>query len=68
MDHENLGGKPDDGRVAQCRRPGVGLSADDDQMISMRYARNLVEGHGLAWNPGERVEGYADPLQTCVMA
>ncbi|MCB0243221.1 MAG: hypothetical protein KDI12_07395, partial [Anaerolineae bacterium] len=28
---------------------------DDDQMISMRYARNLAEGHGLVWNPGERV-------------
>jgi hypothetical protein len=23
----------------------------DDAMISMRYARNLVEGHGLVWNP-----------------
>ena len=33
---------------------------DDDQMISMRYARNLVDGHGLVWNPGERVEGYTN--------
>jgi len=41
---------------------------DDDQMISMRYARNLVDGHGLVWNPGERVEGYSNPLWTLVMA
>jgi hypothetical protein len=33
---------------------------DDDQKISMRYARNLAEGHGLVWNPGERV-GTAKP-------
>ena len=41
---------------------------DDDQMISMRYARNLAEGHGLVWNPGERVEGYSNFLWTLVMA
>ncbi len=33
---------------------------NDDQMISMRYARNLAEGYGLVWNPGERVEGYSN--------
>ncbi len=41
---------------------------DDDQMISMRYARNLVEGNGLVWNPGEYVEGYTNFLWTLVMA
>ena len=41
---------------------------DDDQMISMRYARNLADGHGLVWNPGERVEGYSNPLWTLLMA
>ena len=41
---------------------------DDDQMISMRYARNLAEGSGLVWNPGERVEGYTNFLWTLVMA
>ncbi len=30
----------------------------DDTFISLRFARNLVEGHGLVFNPGERVEGY----------
>ncbi|MBX3219948.1 MAG: hypothetical protein KF795_05465 [Labilithrix sp.] len=41
---------------------------DDDMMISMRYARNLAEGQGLVWNPGERVEGYTNFLWTVVMA
>lgn len=41
---------------------------DDDQMISMRYARNLADGHGLVWNPGERVEGYTNLLWIVVMA
>jgi arabinofuranosyltransferase len=41
---------------------------DDDQMISMRYARNLVEGHGLVFNKGERVEGYTNFGWTLIMA
>jgi hypothetical protein len=41
---------------------------DDDQMISMRYARNLVEGQGLVWNAGERVEGYSNFGWVMVMA
>jgi arabinofuranosyltransferase len=34
----------------------------DDSFISFRYARNLVEGEGLVFNPGERVEGYTNFL------
>jgi hypothetical protein len=34
----------------------------DDAFISMRYARNLVAGAGLVYNPGERVEGYSNFL------
>jgi hypothetical protein len=41
---------------------------DDDQMISMRYARNLAEGQGLVWNAGERVEGYTNFGWVLVMA
>ena len=41
---------------------------DDDMMISMRYGRNLAEGHGLVWNPGDRVEGYTNFLWTVLMA
>ena len=40
----------------------------DDAMISMRYARNLVDGHGLVWNPGQYVEGYSNFLWTLWMA
>jgi len=32
----------------------------DDAYISFRYARNLALGHGLVFNPGERVEGYSN--------
>jgi hypothetical protein len=35
----------------------------DDAMISMTYARNLVEGLGLNWaRQGEPVEGFTHPL------
>jgi hypothetical protein len=40
----------------------------DDAFISFRYARNLVEGHGLVWNPGEAVEGYTNFLWVLAMA
>lgn len=30
----------------------------DDAFISLRYARNLLDGQGLVFNPGERVEGF----------
>ncbi len=46
-----------------------GFTLFDDAMISMRYARNLAEGHGLVWNPGEpRVEGITNLLWTLAMA
>jgi hypothetical protein len=41
---------------------------DDDQMVSMRYARSLASGDGLVWNPGEHVEGYTSLGWTLVMA
>jgi len=40
----------------------------DDAYISFRYARNLIEGNGLVFNPGERVEGYTNFLWTVLMA
>ena len=40
----------------------------DDAMISMRYAWNFSHGQGLVWNPGERVEGYTNLLQTLIMS
>lgn len=40
----------------------------DDAYISFRYARNLVEGNGLVYNAGERVEGYTNFLWTMLSA
>jgi hypothetical protein len=40
----------------------------DDAYISYRYAHNLVEGYGLVFNPGERVEGFSNLLWTLIMA
>jgi hypothetical protein len=40
----------------------------DDAMISMTYARNLVEGYGLNWaRQGAPVEGFTHPLWTALM-
>jgi hypothetical protein len=40
----------------------------DDAYISYRYARNLVNDHGLVFNPGERVEGFSNPLWVLLTA
>jgi hypothetical protein len=34
----------------------------DDSLISLRYSRRLLDGQGLTWNDGERVEGYTNLL------
>ncbi len=34
---------------------------EDDAYITLRYAANLIDGHGPVFNPGERVEGYSNP-------
>jgi len=33
---------------------------EDDAFISFRYAKNLADGQGLVFNPGERVEAYSN--------
>ena len=40
----------------------------DDAFISFRYVRNLVDGHGLVFNPGEYVEGYTNFLWVIELA
>jgi hypothetical protein len=40
----------------------------DDSYITFRYARNLVQGVGFVYNPGERVLGTTTPLYTLAMA
>lgn len=45
-----------------------GVEAIDDAYISLRYARNLVRGAGLVYNPGEFVQGYTNFLWVLIMA
>jgi arabinofuranosyltransferase len=40
----------------------------DDSLIVARYAERLIEGHGLTWTDGERVEGYSNLLWTISIA
>ena len=40
----------------------------DDAYITFRYARNVAEGHGFVYNPGEPVLGTTTPLYTALLA
>jgi hypothetical protein len=41
----------------------------DDAFISLRYARHLLDGHGLVWNVGDApVEGYSNFAYVLVAA
>ena len=50
--------------LAWLKQPGQ----YDDAFIYLRYARNLVEGNGWAFNPGEAVNGTTGPLNTICTA
>ena len=41
---------------------------NDDAFISFRYAKNFVNGLGLVFNAGERVEGFTNFLWTIIIA
>src|SRR5437899_1289235 len=41
--------------------------AQDDAFIQFQYAAHLVQGRGLVWLTGERVEGYTSFLWTLFM-
>ncbi|HWA88365.1 MAG TPA: hypothetical protein VG710_19210 [Opitutus sp.] len=40
----------------------------EDYFITLRSSRNLVEGHGLVFNPGERLHTFTSPLGVLVPA
>lgn len=40
----------------------------DDAYITFRYARNLLDGHGLVFNPGQAVLGTTTPVYAALMA
>lgn len=44
------------------------LGPVDDAFITFRYARHLAAGEGLAFNAGERVEGYSSLSWTLLLA
>ncbi len=46
----------------------IGPAVIDDAFIPMRYARQLLAGHGLVYNPGEAVEGYTSFAWTVLLA
>lgn len=45
----------------------IGVRADD-AYITYRYARNLIQGHGFVFNPGEYVLGTTAPLHGLLLA
>jgi arabinofuranosyltransferase len=45
-----------------------GAGPFDDDFICYRYARNLIEGHGLVFQPGEVIEGFTNPLWVLLVA
>lgn len=40
----------------------------DDVFITYTYSRNITQGYGFVFNPGERVQGTTTPLYTLLMA
>lgn len=54
--------------VAAVARAAGLATVNDDAFISFRYAQQFLEGHGLVYNPGERVEGYTNFLWTVIVA
>lgn len=52
---------------ASARDISAHARGTDDAYVSYRYALNWVQGHGLVFNPGERVEGYTNLLYTLLM-
>ena len=54
--------------IALTARLVPGERTVDDAYITFRYARNLLEGRGFVYNPGERVLGTTTPLYTLLLA
>lgn len=52
--------------ASACR--DIGNFLEDDSLISLRYSERLLEGKGLTWTDGERVEGYSNLSQVLLVA
>jgi hypothetical protein len=56
-------------RTSLVTTDGRTFTLFDDAMVSMRFARNFAEGHGLVYNAGQTpVEGYTNFLWTLWMS
>lgn len=53
--------------LALAYRLGLGSWPVDDAYITFRYARNLAQGDGFVYNPGERILGTTTPLYTLLL-
>lgn len=54
--------------LAVLARVAPGPRTIDDAYITFRYSRNLLQGDGLVYNPGERVLGTTTPIFALLMA
>jgi hypothetical protein len=54
--------------VALAARLVAGPRTIDDAYITFRYARNIAQGMGFVYNPGQPVLGTTTPLYTGLMA
>ncbi len=54
--------------LALLLRIVAGPRTIDDAYITFRYARNLAEGLGFVYNPGQQVLGTTTPLYTALMS
>jgi hypothetical protein len=45
----------------------TGAHTEDDAFITLRYAANVLNGHGPVFNVGERVQGFSSPLHLLAM-
>lgn len=58
-------------RLVYCFQRGLGAGLDhlyDDALITLRYSRNLTDGLGLVYNPGELCLGTSSPLYALLIA
>src|SRR5512135_788486 len=46
----------------------LGTPGEEDAFIYFRYALNWAHGQGLAFNPGQPVEGFSSPIWMAVLA
>jgi hypothetical protein len=54
--------------IAIAARVIPGPRTIDDAYITFRYARNLLDGHGLVYNEGERILGTTTPLYALLLS